>query len=382
MKILNFEFEDKSLEWRLEKLTLNKLTLLVGASGVGKTQILRALIGIEEIASGEALNGVAWVLEFMTLNNEKYLWRGEFEKKSRSIFYQDDDIEGVNEPKIIFEELKLNNQLIVKRTSEKILFKGQPTVKLSQEKSILNLLKEEDLIKPAYESVQKLYFTDFSNSVNFTSEFDMTMLNSVKLTKKYDSLVKIQESNLGTASKLFFVSKIRNTSTFRIIQERFMDIFPQVESIKIAPMESNDEEIPEFLKDYPLIQIKEKGVKNWITQDRISSGMYRTLMQLSQLYLAQEGTVFLIDEFENSLGINCINEITEDVLASDRQLQFIITSHHPYIIDTIDYKNWKLVTRNEGIVKAHNVGKFNIGKSRHSSFMQLIQLDEYQTGRE
>jgi predicted ATP-binding protein involved in virulence len=140
--------------------------------------------------------------------------------------------------------------------------------------------------------------------------------------------------------------------------------------------------MPDFLKDYPFIQIKEKSVKDWINQSRISSGMFRTLMQLSELYLCSEGTVFLIDEFENSLGINCINEITGDILASRRQLQFILTSHHPYIIDTIGFEHWKLVTRNAGTIKTHNIEKFGIGKSKHSAFMQLLQLEEYQTGQE
>jgi AAA15 family ATPase/GTPase len=110
--------------------------------------------------------------------------------------------------------------------------------------------------------------------------------------------------------------------------------------------------------------------------------MFRSLLHISELYLCSEGTVFLIDEFENSLGINCINEITTDILKSRRQLQFILTSHHPYIINSISYLNWKLVTRTAGIIKTHDVEKFNIGRSKHDAFMQLIQLDEYQTGTE
>ncbi len=110
--------------------------------------------------------------------------------------------------------------------------------------------------------------------------------------------------------------------------------------------------------------------------------MVRTLKHLSEIYLCAEGTVFLIDEFENSLGINCINEIMSDILNSGRQLQFIITSHHPYIINSIKYTDWKLVTRNANMINTHNVEKFNIGKSKHDAFMQLIQLEEYQTGTE
>ncbi|MBL7785922.1 MAG: ATP-binding protein [Chitinophagales bacterium] len=266
---------------------------------------------------------------------------------------------------------------------KKIIFNGQPTIRLSQQESILSLLKEEELVKPAHDEFKKLYLADHSNSVNAGGgiSFSFSFLNANKLTKKYNNLKKIQESELETPLKFFFLSKA-DKKTLATIKQRFSDIFPQVEDIKIAPLETKDKEMPDFLKDYPFIQIKEKGVKDWISQNRISSGMFRSLMQLSELYLCSEGTIFLIDEFENSLGINCINEITHDILASRRQLQFILTSHHPYIIDTIGFNNWKLVTRNAGIIKTHDISKFNIGKSKHSAFMQLLQLEEYQTGQE
>ena len=382
MKISKFQFEDKSLEWRLEELLLNKITLLVGASGVGKTQILRALMGLKQITNGSSINGVAWLIEFETLLKQKYTWQGEFENKGISIFIEEDDDEEdkKNKAKIVFEKLYLDEKLIVERTTDKILFNGQPTIKLSQQESVLSLLKEEDLVKPAHDELKKLYFADHSNSASERG-FSFSFLNSNNLAKKYKTLQKIQESELETPLKLFFLSKV-DKKTFALIKQRYIDIFPQVEDIKIAPLETKEKEMPDFLKDYPFIQIKEKNVKHWINQNRISSGMFRTLLQLSELYLCAEGTIFLIDEFENSLGINCINEITNDILSSRRQLQFILTSHHPYIIDAINFDNWKLVTRNAGIIKTHNISRFNIGKSKHSAFMQLLQLDEYQTRQE
>ncbi|MDV3864925.1 hypothetical protein CMU00_06470 [Elizabethkingia anophelis] len=387
MTISEFKFENKSLDWRLQKFSLNKLTLLVGASGVGKTQILRALMSLKQIAGGTSINGISWKIEFETLSNQKYIWEGEFENKGIAFFIEnDDDIEdddddkNKNKAKILHEKLFLNNELIIDRNEDKILFLGSQTIKLSQQQSIIHLLKEEDKINPAYLSIRKLNFADHSNSASETQGFHFTFLNAKRLAKKINTLEKIQESDLNTALKLFFVQKA-DKKIFTTIKQRFADIFPQIEDIKIAPLETK-EEVPDFLKDYPFIQIKEKGVKHWINQNRISSGMYRTLMQLSELYLCSEGTVFLIDEFENSLGINCINEITNDILASKRKLQFLLTSHHPYIIDAIGYSNWKLVTRNAGVIKTHNIDKFNIGKSKHSAFMQLIQLEEYQTGQE
>ncbi len=380
MKISKFRYENKSIEWFLEELEFGKLTLLVGASGVGKTQILRALMGLKQITNGSSINGVAWSIEFETLSKQKYIWQGEFESQGVSIFIENNT--DINyRPKIIFEKLYLDGNLIVERTNERILFNDKPTIKLSQLESVLSLLKEEDLIKPAYEEFRHLNLYDHSNSAGTSKTF--SFLNANKLLEKCNTLQKIQKSKFDTPIKLFLLSKI-DTETFDLIKQKFIDIFPEVEDLKISPLESlpNDENIPDYLRDFTLIQIKEKNVKHWIDQTRISSGMFRTLLQLSDLYLCAEGTVFLIDEFENSLGINCINEITTDILSSRRQLQFILTSHHPYIIDAINFEHWKLVTRNAGIVKTHNISKFNIGKSKHSAFMQLLQLEEYQTGQE
>nr|WP_293102352.1 hypothetical protein [Okeania sp. SIO2F4] len=53
---------------------------------------------------------------------------------------------------------------------------------------------------------------------------------------------------------------------------------------------------------------------NWILSPHISSGMLKTLMYISELYLSPEGSVILIDEFENSLGVNCLDSVTDLIL--------------------------------------------------------------------
>ncbi|MDF5726138.1 MAG: ATP-binding protein, partial [Rhizonema sp. PD37] len=58
----------------------------------------------------------------------------------------------------------------------------------------------------------------------------------------------------------------------------------------------------------------------------------------------------------------------------------IITSHHPYIINNIKMEHWKIVTRKGGIVTAQDAKDFNLGKSRHQAFMQLINLSDYKEG--
>ncbi|MFM6268539.1 MAG: AAA family ATPase, partial [Dolichospermum sp.] len=116
----------------------------------------------------------------------------------------------------------------------------------------------------------------------------------------------------------------------------------------------------------------------WIREDRMSSGMLRTLIHLSEIYLSNPGTVILINEFENSLGINCINILTDDLIHENKTLQFLATSHHPYIINNIPYEYWKIVTRKDGHINIRNASDYHLGKSKQEAFTQLMKILEKQ----
>ncbi len=376
MKIKSLEYFNKALELKLEHIEFKNLTLLVGASGVGKTQILKAILDLKKIATGSSLNGVEWRVEFSLLDNSHYLWEGAFENKGFAETYLFDE-NSKEKPKIIYENLYHNGQKIVDRNQQEIIFNGAKTVKLSQIQSVLNLLKEEDIIYPAHQGLIKTQLNDYSRTSN--TLYELGFFDAKGLHNKFQSLKEIQNSDKDTRVKLYLAS-VKATDIFNTIKQQFIEVFPQVEDIKVAPLDLDKEDIPIFIKESPVIQIKEEAVDTWIHEGRISSGMFRTLMHISELYLCAEETVILIDEFENSLGINCIDEITDNLLNYHRNLQFIITSHHPYIINNINYNNWKLVTRKGGIVSAQDINKYNLGKSKHEAFIQLINLEEYTTG--
>ncbi len=136
-----------------------------------------------------------------------------------------------------------------------------------------------------------------------------------------------------------------------------------------------------LLEELPRIQIKEKNSHVWIVEPNISSGMIKSLMFLATIELSPDGSVILIDEFENSLGVNCLDTLTEDLLVNYRDLQFIITSHHPYIINNISPGYWKIVTRKGGAIQVHNAADFHISKTRQKAFIDLINvLEEFPQG--
>jgi predicted ATPase len=378
MKINKITYYDHELEWQFEPIYFSDLNLLVGISGVGKTQILESIMNLRKIAGGRSLNGVEWDIDFSS-NNYEYKWNGEFETKELETFIIDDKKAEKNKFRINREYLSVNGKLIIERNNHEIVFNGNKLPKLSPFESAIKILSEEENIAPVKDGFNKVIYSEQSRGENPGLLYDIIQsltITSRSSPKKYSSLEEIQESNLPIQIKLALVYN-HYPETFQDIKQRFIDIFDQVEDIRIEP--DKDKDLHKIIADYPFINIKEKGVNNWIIQQRISSGMFRTLMHISELYLSTEGTVILIDEFETSLGVNCI-DILSDLLLENRKLQFIITSHHPYIINKIGMEHWKIVTRRGGIVTARDAKDYNLGKSRHQAFMQLINLEAYKEG--
>ena len=66
--------------------------------------------------------------------------------------------------------------------------------------------------------------------------------------------------------------------------------------------------------------------------------MLRTLIHLHEFLFAPSGTVVVIDEFENSLGINCLPVLTELMLQRS-DCQFIVTTHSRYLEDLTPIEN-------------------------------------------
>lgn len=388
MRIEHFSYHNKTLDWKVETTFFPNLSLLVGISGVGKTQILNAVWLVKEIANGRPSDGAKWDITFVATNGTRYFWSGEYESSSTS---EDDDSflriirgdenEGVK-LRILSEKLSIDGQDIVQRNASDIFFGGNKTPKLSPFESVLSILNQEEDIAPAYQSFKSIIRSDFSGDISHRLEVGQEVLEYNKALKSQPTLDQIQRSSLVSSLKIALVYYCV-PEVFSQIKERFMDIFPQVEDISFESVNFCFEflkatNLDPNLENYPLLRIKEKGVKSWIRQERISSGMYKTFMHISEMFLWPEGTVILIDEFENSLGVNCIDVLTEDLI-QDR-LQFIITSHHPYIINSINPRYWKIVTRAGGVVTTHDASELEISSSRHQAFIQLINKEEFKEG--
>jgi predicted ATPase len=165
---------------------------------------------------------------------------------------------------------------------------------------------------------------------------------------------------------------------FESIKNRFKEIFENIDDIYAIIVDSGEDN--ELHQIYINEIIKKENVRLVLNQDDLSSGMLKTFWHLAEIYLSPRNSVILIDEFENSLGVNCLDSITEELTDSDHQLQFIITSHHPYVINNIRPSHWKIVTRQGGEVTVKSAEDFHISPSRQKAYIDLINVleDDYQ----
>lgn len=365
--------------WELEEVKLDyNLTLLVGISGAGKTQILRSLDNLKRIINGGAVEGFEWKVVFELGEGEEYEWRGKFSvrkdykpenekdensnktKKNLSpVLFRYDPVELVEE-----YLLNVNNgSVIIKRTKEQTLYRGDKMPKLSKDESTLHLFQEEELFSEIVQHFNYLLFKDQTRRVDHV----ILSEQEIRLVFKHNGIgIEAEQLKITGHNNVFKYSLVEEEIK-HLIDSAFMDVFPEVEEISSRIYFSEDNKL---LK----LRIKLKDSDTWIEQEQISSGMLRFLMLLIDLYLSPDGSIFLIDEIENSLGINCLDEYVHQLQHANRNIQIIATSHHPYIINNIPYQQWKIVRREGAIISVTDAEELGIGQSRQDAFLQLNKV--------
>jgi hypothetical protein len=380
MKINEIYFKNNVRRWELEKTRFPGLTLLVGASGVGKTRILNSIIKLRNISSGHAYNGVEWDFQFTADNNNTYRWKGEFESikeleqqefKEKAI---SESSNGQQIPRLMNEELYLEDRLVFERKINTVKYEGKETPKISPYKSVLSLFTGEEKISPVNTAFGKIVFHDYRQEKKHEiyTRILKSVLTYIDLNPAFMRMpapVVLEKIEISMINKLA-ITYLEYPEKFKEIVQGFKDIFPHVEEARFKEIEKHDV--------YEL-QIKEQGT-DWISRRDISDGMFKTLLHIAEMKLMARGHVIMIDEFENSLGANCIDVVAADLVNPGRDLQYIITSHHPYVINNIDMKYWKVVIRNGTKVFTKSADQLKLGKSKHEAFKQLLNLEEFAEG--
>lgn len=369
MVLKSFEWTYLLSGWRLNRVDFRPITLVVGPSGVGKTRLLKSILALKGIANGKSISGAKWNCIFEADDLSQYQWEGQYNSNRASLRtpaeVMDEQFDTEDHDNVDSESLLVNGEQIIKRKGNVIYFKGKPTLKLPAHQSAVYVLQEEDVIKPFSQSLKSLSIIDQTqNKAKYLPILDYGYKNLCARKLTDHEIIKADTSVFGKLCLAY----TNNSDLFRTIRDQFVDIFPFVVDIKVEPIEDR----AVVSSDVPLLQLKEKAVEKWIHQAYFSSGMFNTLSLLCKLSLSSEGSITLIDEFENSLGVNCLNQVSQLILENTRKLQFIITSHHPYIINNMSPDSWVILTRSAGKVVPKSATDVGIGKSHHEAFTQLI----------
>jgi hypothetical protein len=378
MKITSFSFTDLQTNWTLKEMSFDAFNLLVGVSGAGKTRIVEALkrVCAATLRTGAAPLDCAWNLAFEH-KDVTYRWEARTQ-------VSDSESPGAGTPLLpsfLMERVTADEITLIDRTDDHFSYGEMDLPKLKPSDTAIHLLAEDPSLLPIRDAFRNIMFSEAVRPEE--TAFSDTQIDGAagrihQPAKNLDHL----RSTLAVGNSALYGGLV--TYTGYVVQETLRDdwedlqsaycaIFPGVKEIGVERVR-----LPDSRSKFAL-RIREEGVDHWIPQERISSGMVRTLAHMIELTVAPSGSVIVIDEFENSLGVNCMPPLVDFLLARAPDFQYVLTSHHPYIINNLPTNTWKLVMRKGPIV--HVVSARDIpalrGVSHHQAFTRLINLPEY-----
>lgn len=366
MRIIEYHYRDiEEPGWDYSNVKFSKINLLVGDTATGKSRFLNTIFNLcRFIASKEFRHG-HWDIVFEH-SGDTYTWNIETGKK-------EDSGEKFIKQELLFKHDGNNLIQIIKRNNKEFIFNDKQLPKLSFEELSISLLKEEDLIKPLYEGLtlikRRLFDKDALSAASNLIPLSMGLISEIE---KHRDLKKLFLTDLNLSSTLYILLKYFN-EIYNLIIEQYKQFFPFIRETRVTDLSKVNPNIalPGLV---PIFSIKEHGANNWVNIDQMSSGMQKILLILTDIFIIPKEGVYLIDEYENSLGISAIDFFPQFILNLEKDIQFFITSHHPYIINEIPPKNWYIFHR-EGMQVSIMYGEKvseRFGKSKQKAFIQLI----------
>jgi predicted ATPase len=368
MKILNYEFSEKY--WKFEKVKFQDINLIVGDSGSGKTRLLNTMFNLGSHVAKKQLGGVStWKLT-LSVGNDIYKWHVSTTLEENKVVVGE-------------EKLSLNEKLILEREREIYTFNENASVKLPKNEMSISTLREEELIKPLFDGFSRMlrrrFFADELEKLSSFWAANDKALMKIGQSKDLNELYK---ADPPLNYRLFVLQKYF-PNLFKKIISSYKAGFEFIEDAKIISSDQLDSlELP--FSSVPIFCIRERSVNKWIRLDELSSGMQKALLIITDLFALPKDIIYLIDEYENSLGVGPIDILPTILFSGEIEYQVFITSHHPYIITSFPVGNWYIAHR-KGSNVTFTYGKeleARYGLSKQDQYLQLLNDPIYSEGIE
>lgn len=364
------EYNDLTNKFSIDKIRLKDINLLVGVSGAGKTTILRILSdSINIIRNGDSVRSEYQLTMNFTVNGflstNIYEWRMKTVKSTMSYRLLGE----TNGYLIAEEELYCNNERVLyRKKGESLYIKGFPSVpQIPMDKSAIAVFKDDSVfggIKLSFASAITLEWQNLSY-ISVSREYYEEICKPDEIKNITYGDMALYMSMLPLVIRLR-IAEIAIPDKFSMYKEKINNVFPDIIDIKIALSDKSNQ--------YGIYLLLANDT--WVDQDKISSGILKTMNILSYLYFNVNGSLIIIDEIENSLGVNCLDEVIESIEESiyEKNGQAILTSHHPYIINNIDSECWKIISQKNGKIRNINAIEKGIGIGNRDKFFELLNV--------
>lgn len=368
VKLQWIEFENIISGLKIERVNFNQdVTLLVGLSGVGKTQILNAVeYSLSLAVDKDMILHPYRVGMGILVGEDHYEWYYEINYASEDELIIDEE----RKFEFSYEKLVRNGEIILERNKEQVSILGYDKVpQPKRDESLILQYSEDEKFEEFISGIRKLYSVEIELAVRggIRSESFSRLKSKVDDMIKNDRKVEFKSfSHLPVAIKLYIAKRYFHKLYIEIF-EVVKELFIEIEDIDV---------VEDSIREMYLVSIQVYGKK--LLQHDISNGMLKTIYYIVELFTMSEDSLVLIDEFENGLGVNCIDVLSELMLSQRKDLQFIITSHHPKIINAIYEGKWRIIDRDRCIVKNSGSQAYGIGNSQHDAYFNLINRWEFE----
>lgn len=389
MKLDTYHYKDTD-NWNFSEITIRRVNLFVGATGSGKSRLLNTISNLSEFITErsniKALGGTTfkagqWELQF-SHKTDKFNWScrsSDTPERGRAVDSEELSVTDSNG----------GRTLIYKREGPKFNYKSSELPRLSPNTTGLYLFREEPAITALYEWFTKILRRNFQGD-------DLLQACGYQSVPRDADIVQDKEKTKRPGSEPTFIVplalSVRLNLLKRFHSELFYDlinlyrsVFPAIQQCDVKDATELKLELPVPDKGKtPVFFIKERDVDQPVPLHELSSGMQKVLLIMTDiLTLPQDGT-YLIDEYENSLGVNAISFLPELLLTYGQSSQFVITSHHPYLINNIPLDDWHIFHRRGSNVSIRPGKEFaeKFGASRQQAFTKLVNDPFYAEGAE
>lgn len=314
--------------WEIKDLCLSDQNILVGKNAVGKSRIISVIFNLANIISLKTpiING-SWELEFDVLDNDKKI-RLKYEleivenKVTKEIIFENDD-----------ERLKRNATTRIYSYTAKALVDINPP----PDKLVLHIRRDQSEY-PFFE-----YLINWAEDVQ-GYRFGNTSPLVIEVPKKEINLVSL--NTVPTA-----VDLLDANSKQKVIKD-FNTIGYDLEDFKAEKTQGQPIEVK-------VLQIKEKGLRYFISQDNMSQGMFRALallIILQHLLDKRQVSTILVDDLCEGLDYDRSTRFTK--LLSEKidksNIQLIVTSNDRFLMNVIPIDYWNILKRDGGVVTAYS----------------------------